>query len=236
MSSNQTFRAIQEVKRSSFALSASFSASGKFLAVGSANENYSIIRLGPLLGIGLVPLTVKSGEAQLPSWVLNETLYRSGYGPSLLQRHMLNGSVGSVQFFASILKQHPDAVYTFDRSRDEGCFDTAIHLRKIKLLKLALTTLVDGTLESKNERRSILTTDIPAIGRATLESMLANHPPEFIVEILKGMKFVKVPFTTPHKISKDRSFVSRTNLCQTLNREFKTHLVSLVRFVLAQCT
>ena len=199
---------MQAFERSSFALTASFSPTGKWLGLGNSNDNYSVIRLGPLLGINLVPLTLKAGVSQLPRWALNETIYRSGYGPCLIQRHMTQGGQDSMQWVATTLKEHPDAIYTFDRSQNEGCFETALRLRKIKLLKIAVTTIVDGTLEGRNKNCSILTTAIPEIGQTTLQTMLDKHPPEFIVEILKLMTFVKVPFTKPHPVSREKRMVS----------------------------
>jgi WD40 repeat protein len=203
----QKFSIVQEFERSSFALAASFSPTGKYLALGSSNEDYSVLRLGALLGIDFVPLD--TAATRFPGWALDETLFRSGFGPSLVQRHMISGSQESLQWVASALKEHPDSIYTCNRSSKEGCFDTALRLRKIKLLQVAVTTLVDGSLEARNEgRRSILTTDIPEIGRKTLEAMLAKHPPEVIVEILKQMTFVKVPFTSPHVVSREKKLVS----------------------------
>ena len=61
---------------------------------------------------------------------------------------MLDGSQESVRLVATLLKGNPDALYTFDRASDDGCFDTALSL-KPNLLKLTLTTLVDGTLEAE---------------------------------------------------------------------------------------
>jgi hypothetical protein len=121
---------------------------------------------------------------------------------------MINGSQESLQWVASTLKKFPDAIYTSNRYREEGCLDTALRLRKMKVLRLAVTTLVDGSLEARNEgRRSILTTNIPEVGRKTLEAMIAKHPPELIVQILKEMTFVKVPFTRPHVVSREKKTV-----------------------------
>lgn len=178
------------------------------MALGCSNETYSVVRLGPLLGIDFVPLS--GGMALLPPWAQDETLFRSGYGPSLVQRHMIHGSQDSLQWVASTLKEYPDAIYTVNRFRKEGCLDTALRLQKMKLLRLAVTTLVNGSLDSRNGgRRSILTTDIPEIGRKTLEAMIAKHHPDLIVQILKEMTFVKVPFTRLHVVSRDKKMVRR---------------------------
>jgi hypothetical protein len=202
----QQYKVVQEFEKHSFTLAASFSPSGKYLALGSSNEAYSVVRLGPLLGIDFIPLS--RGISRLPSWALDETLFRSVNGPSLVQRHMIHGSQDSLQWVASTLKQFPDAIYTSNRYRKEGCLDTALRLRKMKLLRLAVTTLVDGSLEARNEgKRSILTTHIPEVGRKTLEAMIAKHPPELIVQILKEMTFVKVPFTRSHVVSRGKKTV-----------------------------
>jgi hypothetical protein len=209
---------VQEFPREGFALSASFSPNGKYLALGSSNEPYLIVRLGPLLGIDLVPLD--NGTISFPRWALKETLFRSGFGPSLVQRHMIHGSQDCLQWVANTLREYPDTIYTRNRLRNEGCFDTALRLRKMKLLQLAMTALVDGSLEATNEgRRSILTTDLPDIGRNTLEAMVARHSPELIVDIMKRMAFVKVPFTHAHVVSRDKQKVG-------MNRA-KRHRVSI---------
>jgi hypothetical protein len=71
-------------------LSADFSSDGLHLAIGSASETV-LIRLGCFLGTDLVPLTWKVGVEGLPAWARNEVLYRSGYGPSFVQRLMGKG-------------------------------------------------------------------------------------------------------------------------------------------------
>mmetsp|Transcript_12248 Transcript_12248/g.35536 ORF Transcript_12248/g.35536 Transcript_12248/m.35536 type:complete len:1610 (-) Transcript_12248:86-4915(-) len=201
----KTYNTVQVFERGSFATSGQFSSNGKYMSLGSASDPYSIVRMGPFLGIDHVPLSDEDMLSQLPSWALKETLHRSGFGPSLIQRQMLIGSHKSLQWVASSLKDHPDAIHTIDRSQNEGCFDTAIRLRKIKLLKLALTTMVDGSMESNMDgRRSILTSNVPKIGMVALQTMLNNYPSELVVEILREIRFVKVPFTTAHAISDER--------------------------------
>lgn len=211
----QKYSTLQEVSCSGFALSGAFSATGSHLALGSANDDYSIVRLGPLLGIDLIPLDLKA-ETELPTWALNEALYRSGYGPSFVQRQMINGSKESLQRVAVILRQNPDAVHAFNRLSGEGCFDTALALRRPNLLKHALTTLVDGTVEADG-RRSILTTSLPNKARAALVYMIANYPPDMSIDVLQTINFVKVPFTEPrafapgdHKVTKIACCVSAT--------------------------
>lgn len=68
-------------------MKASFSPNGQCLIIGSSEGIYSIVRLGPLLGIDLVPLDMHGGVEQLPEWALKEVLFRSGDGPSFIQRH-----------------------------------------------------------------------------------------------------------------------------------------------------
>ena len=200
-----TFRIVQKIKMNSFALSAAFSGStGQFLALGTARDDYMIIRLGPFLGTDLIPLGTTGGVDHLPTWALNESLYRSGEGPSLVQRNMIEGSQASLRRAASILQDHPDAIYAFDRSTGDGCFQTALQLKKPNLLKIVMTTLVDGTLEADSHgRRTILTTEMPALGLDTLQHIIASFPPQYIVEILHKMTYIKVPFTNPREISTD---------------------------------
>ena len=76
---------------------------------------------------------------------------------------------------AKILEQHPEAIYAFDRKANEGCFDTALLLRKPNLLKLAVTSLVGGNL--KLEGDAILTSSIPFKAREALEEIIENFPP-----------------------------------------------------------
>ena len=136
----QQYKVLQEFKKKSFAQTARFSPSGKYLALGSASENYAIIRLGPLLGIDFVPLN--GGASRLPRWALDETLFRSGYGASLVQRHMIHGSQESILWVATTLKEFPDAIYTCNRYLEEGCLNTALRLKKTKLLMKSNTEFV----------------------------------------------------------------------------------------------
>ena len=176
-------------------MTASFSPNGQFLALGTAEGLYSIVRLGPLLGIDLVPLDLNGGVEQLPRWALNEVLYRSGDGPSFIQRHMLKGDQDSLQRVAKILHHHPGAIYAFDRQTNEGCFDTALLLRKPNLLKLAVMSLVDRNLKLDSD--AIMTSPIPMKARVALVELIENHPSELVVDIMQEMTFVKVPFSTP---------------------------------------
>jgi hypothetical protein len=116
---------------------------------------------------------------------------------------MISGSKESLNWVAATLKEYPDAVFTFNRKQNEGCFETALRLRKIKLLQLAVMTLVDGSLDAENEKQSILTTDIPDEGRLALNSMVKDYPPEFTVAVLQSMTFIKVPFTRQHLLTRD---------------------------------
>lgn len=202
----QSWKIVQEIPTVGFATSASFSGSGKYLALGCAGGEYSIIKLGPFLSIDLTPLAPTGGLDQFPSGALQEVLYRTGNGPSLVQRYMLEGTPDSLRRAAALIKSHPDTMYCFDRSTGDSSFDTALKLKKPNLLKLVLTNLVDGTLESDGDgRRTILTSNLPERGRDTLKDMIMNSPPEFIVSILSDMTFVKVPFAEAHEISGTKS-------------------------------
>ena len=204
MHETETYKAVQEIHSSGFATSASFSPTGEYLTMGCVSGDYKVLRLGPLLATELIPLGPTSELTSLPPWALNEALYRSGDGPSLVQRYFLDGSPESVRLAASLLKHRPDALYTFDRTNGEGCFDTALSLQKPNLLKLTLTVLVDGTLETDlndGGKRSILTTDLPDRGAEALYNMIFHHP-QLINDILDAMTFIKVPFTQPHEYSR----------------------------------
>lgn len=205
----QSYRVVQELKTSGFALAAGFSGmSGQFLALGSAGEDYGIVRLGPFLGTELVPLNLGGGNLHLPAWAMKEVLYRSGFGPSLVQRYMLEGSQTSLRNAANVLNKYPDTIYTFDRRTGTGCFETALELKKPNLLKMVMTTVVDGTLEAENEHtRTILTSDIPTNARATLQSMVSNQSSDFIVDVLAQMTYIKVPFAAPKQIYKKQAMV-----------------------------
>jgi WD40 repeat protein len=192
---------LQETSSNGFALSASFAPSGRYLALGSESDNYKLIRLGPFLGVDLVPLTLEGGVSDLPAWALKESLYRSGEGPSFLQRHMLRGGSDNLRRVSAILRDHPHAIYTFDRQTGEGCFDTALRLKKPGLVKLVVLSLVDGTLDPTSDKETnFLTTNIPQRVRETLADIVENYPPDYIVDIFNGMTFMKVPFTGPRVV------------------------------------
>jgi hypothetical protein len=61
---------------------------------------------------------------------------------------MLEGSQESLRRAAALVHSHPDSIYCFNRSTNDSSFDIALHLKKPNLLKLILTTFVDGTLEA----------------------------------------------------------------------------------------
>jgi WD40 repeat protein len=192
------YRCLQEISKKGFAQSASFSPAGMHLALGSVNEAYSILRLGPFLAIDLVPLTLDGGIEQIPDWALKEALFRSWDGPSFIQRHMIKGGPENLQRVATILRNHPNSVYTFDRRTNVGSFTTALNQKIPNLLKLALMTLVDGTLAPNNdEEKNFLTTMIPFQGREILADIVKNYPAEFAVDIFNAITFMKVPFACP---------------------------------------
>lgn len=195
----KTYKVVQEFECNGFAVAGSFSSSGRYLALGNSIDAYMIVKLGPLLGIDHLPLT-----KDLPIWALQESLFRSGYGPSLIQRYMISGKQTGMKWVAATFKQYPDAVYTFDRHRGEDCFATALRCREIKLLQLAITTVVDGSLDAENDRQSILTTKIPERARLTIQVMVESHPPEYTVAILNALTFIKVPFTRQHLLRNDK--------------------------------
>jgi hypothetical protein len=55
-------------------------------------------------------------------------------------------------------------------------------------------------LEVKGYGRSLLMTDIPATAISLMEEMVTYMPPDFIIEILSKMNFIKVPFAQPRII------------------------------------
>jgi WD40 repeat protein len=211
----KSWRIIQEIPTDSAATSASFSGSGKFLALGCARGGYFLLQLGPFLSIEFVPMATFAGANQLPAGVLQEILHRSGSGPSLVQRYMLEGSPDSLRRAAALISSYPDTIYCFDRCTGDSSFDTALKLNKPNLLKLVLTCLVNGTLESDGDgRRTILTSNLPERGRDALRDMIRNSPPEFVVSILSDMTFLKVPFTNVHEVS-GRQKVERGSVSYT---------------------
>jgi hypothetical protein len=196
-----SYHCLQQVDCGSFAVCAAFSPLGTHLALGNLTEKYSLVRLGPFLGIDLVPIGTRNGLENLTPWALREVLFRSSCGPSLVQRHMIQGGHENLTTVVEILRHHPDALYAFNRATGEGCFDSALALKRPNLMRMAITMLVDGTLDAGQEgQKSILTTNIPERGRRTLMEFIENHPPDFIVSVLNSMSFTKVPFTRPHLI------------------------------------
>ena len=199
---------MQEIPCKGLVTEISFSGiDGQHLSITNSDGVMRIIRLGPLLCIDFLPLTMK-GINNLPEWAKDEIIYRSGDGPSFIQRCMYCGSQESLVCAATVLKDSPDSLLTFDRKKNEGCFDTAIRLRKANVLKLVLTKLVDGTLESRQGGMGTLfTTKMPKDGLKTLKDMILYHPQEFATDILKNMTFIKTPFANPKRCLSSDSHV-----------------------------
>lgn len=193
-----SFKVVQEIRTAGLASAVRFSASGQYLATDSEKDDARVVHLGPFLSMQFIPL--RGGIDGLPDWRLNEAIFRSGHGPSLIQRYMRDGSRDSLNQAAIILKQYPDAIFTFDRTSGEDLFDTAWTLRKPKLLKALLLQVVNGkrlTEHGRGDRSCYLTNKITQIGVKILIDMLAHHPPEYVVQVLAEMTFVKVPFSEP---------------------------------------
>lgn len=192
------FKCVQEIRCTSMAMSIEFSgSSAQYLAISHANGDVKIIKLGPLLSIDYVPLY---GTLEFPSWAKDEIMYRSPEGPSLLQRCMLDGSKESLLCAEGILDYAPESVLTFDRTTGVGCFETAVELRKPNIMKLILTPVVDGSLDSRSAwSSSLLTTTIPIDGFLTLRDLILNHPSRYATDILNKMTFMKVPFAPPKR-------------------------------------
>jgi Ion transport protein len=189
------YRLIHEFTSHGRPLNVSFSTNGLYLALGSINESYKVIRLGPLLGTEFIPLDVTGGVTCLPKETLQQVLFHSGEGQSLLQRHMIRGGSDNLRRIAAILHEHPLAVYTLDRRSGEGCIDTVLRLKKPGLLKLFLVSLVDGTMSSTDgKHKTFLATPIPQQGREVLADIVKNYPSDFIVDIFSSITFMKVPF------------------------------------------
>lgn len=201
MYETSTFCPVQEFQCSGFALTAAFTPSGNYLALGSANASYKIVMLGPFLGIDLIPLGHEDGLRNLPSWAQKEALYRSGNGPSLFQRLMTRHKSDNLRLVADILREHPKVIYTYDRGTGEGCFETVLRVQKPALLKLALMNLVNGSLDRTSDReKTYLNTSIPQKCRDALPDIIENYPPDFIVDILNSMTFMKVPNTSAFSV------------------------------------
>lgn len=190
MYETSTFMIVQSFPHYGWGIATRFSgSSGQYLALGGRNGKLNILRMGCLLGTNFLPLC---GIDNLPAWALNEAVYRSGNGPSLIQRYMRDGSQQSLRHIGIILKKHPEAIYTFDRETGEDCFDTVHSSGKSILLKHVLLTLVDGSLEDGN--RSTLASLISVKGFETFLNMVASHDSDVVVAILGNMSFSKVPF------------------------------------------
>uniref|UniRef100_A0A7S4HP16 Ion transport domain-containing protein n=2 Tax=Odontella aurita TaxID=265563 RepID=A0A7S4HP16_9STRA len=197
-----SFKVIQEIATSGLATSVRFSANGQHLAIDSEKGDAKVVHLGPFLSTQFIPL--QGGIEHLPEWRLNEAIYRSGQGPSLIQRYMRDGSVDSLKQAAFILEQYPDAIFTFDRTNGENCYDTALAMRRPNLLKVMLLQIVKGqrlTEHGRSDKSCYLSNKITQIGVEILLDMLAHYPPEYVVQILSEMTFVKVPFTEPRVCS-----------------------------------
>jgi WD40 repeat protein len=198
---SQNFRLLQNFPSNGRALCASFSSNGFYLALGSTVESYSMIRLGPFLGTEFIPLNLPGGVTSLPESELKQVLFHSGKGPSLLQRHMVRGGPDNLRRVAAILQEHPNAIYTLDRCTGEGCFDTALRLKRPGLLKLFIVSIVDGTLNKiDGKHKTFLATSIPQRGRDVLTEIVKNYPADFIVDILRSITFMKVPYGLPRPI------------------------------------
>ena len=106
---------------------------------------------------------------------------------SFLQRCMLENSKESLMQAAAILNDSPEAMRTFNRLTGEGCYKTAIDLRKPNVMKLLMNTVVDGTLSN-----SMITTIMPIDVIFMLKDTVENHSQEFTTEILTKMEFILV--------------------------------------------
>ena len=195
------FRLVQEFPCIGRALSTSFSSNGFYLAFGSSETCYNMIRLGPFLGTEFIPMNLAGGVTSLPEAELRQVLFHSGIGPSLLQRHMVRGGPDNLRRVAAILQEHPNAVHTIDRNTGEGCFDTALRLKKPGLLKLFIVSLVDGTLNSVDgKQKTFFETSIPQRGRDVLVEIVKNYPVDFIIDIMRSITFMKVPYGNPRVV------------------------------------
>ena len=199
MYETKSYVLIQIIRSAGFAQKASFSPCGAYLVLGQAEASYSVVRLGPLLSIDLVPSDNKFGtQGELPERYASEILHRSGDGPSFVQRLMLEGGTGNLNRIQTIVQSSPQAIYSFNRSTGEGWFDTAVSSGNPSLLRLALLSLVDGSISPRGrDRPTLLATDIPRCGRDAMMSMIATCPPEHVVDVLQQMKASKVPYAVP---------------------------------------
>lgn len=222
----------QQIPCKGFSICAQFSPDGAHLALGSAGGSYSIVRLGPFLGIDLVPLTLQRGT--LPDWALAEVLYRSGYSASYLQRHIQAGDYSSdnIRRLSSLLKEYPTAVFAFDRSNNETFFDTALRMRRPLILKLAITAFVDGTLETRQDS-SILKSRLPLQARNSLVDLVINMNPELASEILSDMVFLKVPYGKVRTVHDDtakfeKSSPSTTDPWDSIEKDNRPDVLKMI--------
>lgn len=200
-----TYQAVQQIHMSAgIPQCVSFAPNGLFLLLGSTVEQYSIVKLGPFLGTAFIPLTVEvvaDNQISLPNWVLSEALYRSCDSPSFLQRIMAMDGSECLRNVSYILRHHPKAFYTIDRRTGESCFDTALSLKKPRLVKLIMVCLVNGTLDpASDQEKNFVSTNIPYQARDSLVDIAMIYPPEFIVEIFNEMTFMRVPCTGPRAV------------------------------------
>ena len=191
-----TFRCIQEIKTKSKIMGVEFSGLGcQFMAITLADGSVQITKLGPLLSIDHAPL---SKILDLPHWAAQEIIYRSPEGPSYLQRCILDGSKESIICAESVLRQYPESVLTYNRSTGVGCFETAVELKNPNVMKLIISPVLDGTLDTCSAwSSSLLATSLPVDAYLTLRDLIINHPPGFATDTIRKMTFVKVPFATP---------------------------------------
>lgn len=191
-----TLKCIQEIQTKSKIMGVEFSGYGcQFLAITLAEGLVKITKLGPLLSIDHTPL---SKILDLPYWAAQEIIYRSPEGPSYLQRCILDGSKESIICAESVLRQCPESVLTFNRSTGVGCFETAVELKNPNTMKLIISPVLDGTLDTYSAwSSSLLTTSMPVDAYLTLRDLIINHPPGFATDTIRKMTFVKVPFAKP---------------------------------------
>ncbi len=190
-----TFNILQEIEAKGRDKSLAFSpCKGLYLALDNNTHAVNILMLGPLLNSEFIPINQEFED--MPQWVLAE-IYTSPYGPSMLQRFMNAGTEGSILKTVEIVKRHPEAFLTFNRKTGENCFNAAFTSGKVSLIAFAMTLLVNGSLEVKGYGRSLLMTDIPATAISLIAEMVSYMPPQFAVEIISKMNFIKVPFSHP---------------------------------------
>ena len=197
----QSFTVVQGIPTKGLASAVAFSGvNGAHLALDSDIDDAKIVHLGPFLSTEFIPLI--SGINGLPAWAVNEAVFRSGYGPSLIQRYMEDGSGDNLKQAAALMEKYPDASYTMNRLSGEGCYDTALRLRRPNLLTILFLKIVSGDIDADHDGTgTLLTSEITHRGANIILHMLLHHPPKFVTEILSKMSFVKVPFTEPRACS-----------------------------------